>query len=375
MPYFDHAATTPLDPRVRDVLVEHAAEPLNPASIHRAGQRARRLLEQARTELAEAIGLRDPASLVLTSGATEAANLVLRGLADALGRPLRVLSSPIEHACIRQTLQALERAGRAHVHLLPVAEDGTVQLGGATVPEADLLCLMHANNETGVLQDVGSARDLAHRHGMLWLCDACQSPARVPLDAGALGADFVLLSAHKLYGPVGIGCVAGPGLDRLVPQLTGGAQEDERRAGTVAVALARAFAAAATLAVREREADAARLRALEQALLAALQVAGVAFRLNGAAPRLPGFLNLSFGNHAALDMVIALDRSGCCLSPGSACSTGVVPRSPVLAAMFPDDADRAGGGVRITFGRSSDESDIPPLVAAVQALTSRTQSR
>ncbi|MBX3730435.1 MAG: aminotransferase class V-fold PLP-dependent enzyme, partial [Candidatus Sumerlaeia bacterium] len=300
MRYFDHAATTPLDPRVRDALVEHAGEPLNPASIHGAGQHARRLLEHARGELAEAIGLHDPARIVFTSGATEAANLVLRGLADALARPLRVLSSPIEHACIRQTLESLERAGRARVHLLPVAEDGTVQLAADKLPEADLLCLMHANNETGVLQDVERARELARRHGMLWLCDACQSPARVLFDADALGADFVLLSAHKLYGPVGVGCLAGPGVDRLMPQLTGGAQEDERRAGTVAVALARAFAAAAALAVRERQADAARLRIHEHALLAGLHAAGVAFRLNGDAPRLPGFLNLSFADHAAL---------------------------------------------------------------------------
>ncbi|MDK2973145.1 MAG: cysteine desulfurase [Candidatus Sumerlaeota bacterium] len=370
MAYFDHAATTPLDPRVRDVMLEHAGEPLNPSSIHQPGQRARRLLDQARGQLAAAVGLGDAGQVCFTSGATEAANLALRGLATGnTGGPLHVVTSALEHSCVRETLEHLAETGRVVLHLLPVGGDGRAVLDDDAIPmQAGLLCLMHANNETGVVQDVAAARALARRRGIPWLCDACQTLGKEPLVLDDLGADLVILSAHKAYGPVGIGCLAGPGLGRLVPQITGGAQEEERRAGTPSVPLARAFAAAAELAVAELGQRREHLAALEEEFLACLARAGAPHRLNGTAPRLPGFLNLSFPGRDAVDMVIALDQHGESASPGSACSTGVVAASPVLAAMYPDDAERAAGGVRFTFGRQTTRQEVATLAETIVSI-------
>jgi cysteine desulfurase len=377
MAYFDHAATTPLDPRVRAVLLETLGPPLNPSSIHLDGQRARRLLEDARARLAAAVGLADPALLCFTSGATEAANLALRGLADAhRDGPLCVVTSPLEHSCVRATLERLAADGRVELHHLPVLPDGRARLDPAAVPpSAGLLCLMHANNETGVLQDVAGARALARERRIPWLCDAAQVPGKAPLDLDALGADLAILSAHKAGGPVGIGCLAGPALPRLLPQVTGGAQEDERRAGTQPVALARAFAEALALAAAEVDKRRAHRLACEHSFLAALERARVPFRLNGEATRLPGFLNLSFPGREAVDMVIALDQAGHRASPGSACSTGVVAASPVLAAMFPDDPERAAAGVRITFGPDTTPEAVGQLVESLASLVNPSSVR
>lgn len=383
MPYFDHAATTPLDPRVRDAWLELADEPLNPSSIHRQGQRARALLEEARERIAAAIGLADPAQILFASGATEAANMALRGMAGLLppDERLRVLSSPIEHSCVRDTVAALDDAGRIGAVALPVGESGRVRLDEAPRDRRALLCLMHANNETGVVQDVEAALEWKSAAGSAWLCDAVQSPGRVAFDADALGADFIVLSAHKLHGPPGIGCLAGPGVERLPPLITGGQQEGGRRPGTESVALAWAFARAVELAV-ERRAEAARhLAQLEEKFLRLLGAKGIAWRVNGDAPRLPGFLNLSFEGYSAVDLAIALDMADCCVSPGAACSTGVVAVSPVLEAMFPLDANRARGGLRLSFGFETDSSEVGILADALgrlirgKATTARSEAR
>lgn len=368
MPYFDHAATTPVDPRALAEFARLAPEALNASSIHAAGQRARRLLDGCRERLAAAMRLPDAADIVFTSGATEAANFALRGLAARGPRPLRVATSAIEHSCVRDTLGVLAAQGAVDLVELPVGEDGRARLEPARLAAVHLLCLMHGNNETGVIQDVAAARERRAGGRFLWLCDASQSLGKVPLDLGALEADLVILSSHKIYGPAGVGCLAGPGLGQLVPQITGGPQEDERRAGTQPVALVAAFVRAAELAVEELDARRAHLLALEEHFLAALRELGVAFQLNGAAERLPGFLNLSFAGFEAVDVVIALDQAGHCVSPGSACSTGVVAVSPVLSAMFGNETARAAGGVRITFGKDTTEPEVTALAGDLAAV-------
>lgn len=367
--YLDHAATTPMDERLLPLLQQHLREPLNPSSIHRDGQRARRLLEDARARLAAVLGLDDARSIVFTSGATEAANLALRGLAATSGAKRRIALSPLEHPCVRDTAEALARDGAADLVRLPATPGGRIDFGAAR--EADLLCAMHANNETGVLLDAAAARAFRDEAKCLWLCDASQSLGKAPLRCGDVRADLFILSSHKIHGPPGVGCLAGPGVMRLRAQMTGGPQEDERRAGTQAVAAILAFVRAAELAAEELDARRAHLASLEAALLDGLRQRAVPFVRNGEPPFLPGFLNIGVAGISATDAVIALDQSGFSVSPGSACSTGVVAVSHVLDAMFPGDPQRAAGGFRITFGKDSRATGVPALADAIARLAGR----
>lgn len=365
MAYFDHAATTPLDPRLAPLLAQALAMPLNPSSIHGAGRRARRRLEDARERIAARLGLGDAAQVLFTSGATESANLALRGLArDEM--LVRVACSALEHSCVGDTVAAMAAAGRAEAIPLAVGTDGRVVglKGGA--PAADVLCLMAANNETGIVQDTDAARAWrAAAAGRLWVCDATCLPGRSALGPAVAGADLVLLSGHKFGAPPGIGVVAGPGVGRLAPLATGGPQEDNRRAGTQAVALAEAMAQALDWAEDEVAARGVHYRELEGRLLAGLETVGRPWCLNGEGPRLPGMLNVTIAGLEAMDVVVALDQAGHCVSPGAACSTGVVAVSPVLAAMYPADHGRAAGGVRITLGVSNTPAEIDGLVVAL----------
>lgn len=374
MIHADHAATTPIDPRLLDQLAEDLRRPLNASSVHRAGQEARRMLEQCREECAALLGVADPADVAFTSGATEAANLALRGFAASLPRPIRVLSSPIEHACVRDTIEALARAGRAEIAPLAVGGDGRVVVPDAQPDGADLLCLMAVNNETGTEQDLAAAGALRRAPGrMLWLCDAAQAVGRIPVDAAAWGADWIIASGHKIGAPAGVGLLAGPGLRRIVPQATGGPQENELRAGTEPLALVRAFAAALRFAVEERAERAARMAACAEALLAALDGLGVPYRVNGA-HRAAGFANIALPGLEAMDVVIALDQAGVAASPGSACSTGVVSASPVLAAMYPDDAERAAGGVRFSFGPGNTPDEARAIAGRLVEIWARRRA-
>jgi cysteine desulfurase len=275
-----------------------------------------------------------------------------------------ILSSAIEHSCVRETLEHLTARGGIAVRSMEVLESGQAvpywDLGNGPL---DLLCLMHANNETGVLQDQGAASRLADSTGCVWLCDASQSFGKVPVRLPDLGAGLVIASSHKLGGPLGIALLAGSSVAQLAAQIVGGGQEEGRRGGTPAVALARAFAAAAAAAVARQESEADRLRVLEGQFLGRLTSLEVSWRLNGLGDRLPGFVNLSIRGLEAVEATIALDASGFRVSPGSACSTGVVEVSPVLKAMFPGDEERAKGGLRISMGRETTPEAVIGLAA------------
>lgn len=367
--YFDHAATTPADPRVIERVLPLLAEPLNASSVHQSGQRARRLLDEARQAARQSLGLRPGDPLVFTSGATEAANLALRGFCDARpGAPPVIACSAIEHSCVRDTVEFLAASGRCTVRPLAVAGDGRVVLEEGLMDGVDLLCLMAVNNETGVVQDSAGARALRERMGFRWLCDASQAVGRTAFDAAQWGADAVVASSHKVYGPPGAGCLAGPMVESLAPQVTGGPQEDEHRAGTEALPWIVGFAEALRLAVEEGPARRAHLATLEAGFLGHLAQQAPGFRINGSARRAPGFVNLSFPGHQAVDLVIALDQQGMRVSPGSACSTGVVAISPVLDAMYPGDGERAAGGIRVTFGRDNTLGEARELAAALALL-------
>lgn len=367
--YLDYAATTPLDERIAPLILREMAHPANASSVHQTGQRARGRLEEARTGLAALLGL-PPDQVVFTSSATEANNLALRGFCEATSRPVKILTSQLEHSCIRSTAERLADRGAAELQLMAVGEDGRARLPETT--DASLICLMAAQNETGVIQDLEGARRLAENSGALWHCDITQYFGVEPLNVPELGAGLVSFSAHKIYGPQGIGCLAGPGLKRIAPQLTGGPQEGEHRAGTQPVALIEGFVEAAKLAVAERSQRRSHLRALESLLLGRLREAGLPFFHNGGnGARLPGFLNLSFPGFTGADLVIALDARGFSVSAGSACATGVMETSPALAAMFSQDPTRAEGALRITPGKDTPVEAMESFADVLIQLVSR----
>lgn len=365
MIYLDHAATTPTDPRVIEQITREMAQPWNASSVHRRGQSARARLEEAREELAGLLNVR-PGHLVFTSGASEANNLAIRGLAARVrreGRRLYVCSSALEHSCVRETVERLSAAGEIELRQMPVEESGRA-MPPEEMPDAPaLLCLMATQNETGVRLPVEKARELVRKHPrMRWLCDATQAFPRERIDVAALGADLVSLSSHKLYGPAGVGALAGPGVEELEPLITGGPQEMEHRAGTQPVALIRGFVLAARLAREELDARRAKAEKLEEVFFCAMREQKVPFELNGAPEhRTAGFLNLSIEGFSGADLVIALDAAGHCVSSGSACATGVMETSPALAAMFPTNPKRAAGALRITPGKDTEGAAMVEL--------------
>ncbi len=382
--YLDHASTSPILPEVAGGMGGHLTLPLNASSVHTEGQRARALLEGAREEVADALGL-PPAEVVFTSGASESNNLAIRGFAEArraLARPLLIALSALEHSCVREACTALETTGRAELRWLPVTSEGQTvpprelgqDSGGQPVP--DLLCLMAVQNETGVIQPLDEARRWRNETGCLWLCDATQAIAVREEPLAAIGADLVSLSSHKIGGPPGVGVLAGPGIGQLLPQISGGPQEGEKRAGTQPVAAICGFALAVRLA-RERAGGHLRhLSALEDALLSGLRRRAVPFSINGeGVPRVSGFLNLAFPGFSGADLVIALDGLGFAVSSGSACATGVMETSPVLEAMFPGDPERASAAVRITPGSATTIEDMERLADALAGLVLRESGR
>lgn len=361
--YLDHNAGAPARPEVIDAMVETLSAAGNPSSVHDFGRRARARLEAARRDVAAAIGA-DPSGVVFTSGGTEANALALRGT----GR--RVLVSDIEHASVRQCGEA---------QIVPVGADGVVDLEGlgrllAADPKPALVSVMLANNETGIIQPVADVVRLARAHGALVHCDAAQGLGRLPVFLSDLDVDFLTLSAHKMGGPSGIGCLVLSNSDiSLAPILLGGGQEKSRRAGTENLAGIVGFATAARLAAAEAKGgDApARMRTLRDALEAqAVEKVPEARIVGGSSPRLCNTSCLILPDVAAQVQVMALDLAGVMVSAGSACSSGKVASSHVLAAMGlgPGLADCA---IRISLGPDSQAQDVDAFLSAWSDLARR----
>ena len=356
--YCDHCATTPLDPRVEQAMRPYWRERFgNPSSVHRIGQRARAALEEARRTVARAIGAQ-PEQLIFTSSATEANTLAIRGcLAARKTRPVHLITSCIEHACVIETCRQLERqeTGCA-VTVVPCGERGVVHVEdilAALRPDTALVALMHVNNETGMIQPAVELGRALRERGVCYLCDAVQNLGRVALSVGEIACDFLSLSSHKIYGPQGVGALYIRTGAALEPLIVGGGQERGLRAGTENLAGIVGFAAAVELAVREQSARRAHLEQCEAEFLGALERERVPRQLNGAmAPRAPGILNISFPGLTGYDLVIALDLEGIAVSAGAACSSGVPGPSHVLEGMGLERG-RLQGAVRFSFGMSN----------------------
>lgn len=368
--YLDYNAGAPLRPEARAALeLFLERETGNPASVHRAGQFARRMLERAREAVAELIGAA-PATVVFTSGGTEANNLAILGSARARPERRRVVSSAIEHSSILAPLAWLEASGFEVIRLAPDRE-------GRVVPEAvaasldDKTCLLSlglANSEVGTLQEAGALASLARRTGASFHLDAVQAVGRVGVDVAALGCDLLTISGHKLGAPAGTGALyLRPGTP-ISPTMLGGPQESAMRAGTPNLCGAVALGAVAQALSRDWREESERVERLTSRLLEGLRARIFGLRLNGPeAGRVPGTLNLTFPLVAGESLLIALDLAGVEVSMGSACAAGAVEPSHVLLAMGLSPA-AAQSSLRLSLGWQTTAEEVDRAVATIARL-------
>jgi cysteine desulfurase len=377
--YLDWNATAPLRPEALEAFREALAAVGNPSSVHAEGRAARRLVERAREQAAALVGAQ-PANVFFTSGGTEANMLALTPAIEAGGdkRPRgRLLISAIEHSSVlaggRFPAKAIER--------IKVGTDG--RISGAALADAlgraeqPLVSIMLANNETGVLQPVADCAGSVHASGGLLHVDAVQAAGRVPCDIGALGADLMTLSAHKIGGPKGVGALLRGNEDIHFPEplIRGGGQERGMRAGTENVAAISAFGAAAAAAGDQLAAEAARMLALRDALEDGLKaVTPEAVIFGAASDRLPNTTLFSLDGMKAETAVIAFDLEGIAVSSGAACSSGKVQPSHVLAAMGVSQP-LLRGAVRVSLGWTTTETDVDRFLGAWRKLASALSKR
>ncbi len=378
--YFDHNATTPVHPEVVEVVTRVLRDEFgNASSVHHFGQRAKGILDDARSAVAALINA-EPSEVVFTSGGTEADNFALRGVAEALevtGRK-HLIASSIEHEAVLNTLKALAKRGW-QTTVLPVGTSGIVEPGALADAISDrtaLVSVMHANNEVGTIQPVAELARVAHSHGALFHTDAVQSAAKIPVDARALGADLLSLSAHKFYGPKGAGALWIKRGARVAAILTGGKHERNRRAGTENVPAIAGFGAAARLAQQKLASEATRLAALRDRLEEGVLARVPGTQINGdRTSRVPNTTNISFDGVEAESLLIALDLEGIAVSTGSACSSGTLEPSHVLRAMgLP--SHRTQNSIRISLGAGNTDAEVdyfldrlPAVVTKLRTLT------
>jgi cysteine desulfurase len=368
--YLDYAATTPVDPRVAEAMIEclrpegaHG----NPSSVgHEHGRRARALIEKARAQVAKAIGAR-PECIIWTSGATESDNLAILGAARFhADRGRHVVSARTEHKAVLDPLKQLEREGFEVTWLKPDC-DGVVcpeQVEEALRPDTQLVSLMHVNNETGVIQDVHSVGRMCRDRGIAFHVDAAQSAGKLPIDVEAMCIDLLSLTAHKTYGPKGIGALyvrRKPPLG-LRPLMFGGGQETGLRSGTLPTHQIVGMGLAFELATQEMESDVARIRALRDRLWEGIRAVG-GVELNGHVERrVAGLLNVSFHGIEGESLQFALRELA--VSSGSACSSGSDEASYVLRALGRSD-QLAQSSLRFSIGRFTTPEEIETAIAAV----------
>ena len=386
--YLDHAATTPMRPEAIAAMVEELGHLGNPSSLHAAGRRARRVVEESREQLAEVFGAR-PSEVIFTSGGTEADNLAVKGLywarqdgaARRQGNRHRVLTTSVEHHAILDSVRWLEEAQGAEAVWLAVGDDGMVRPAAlraaiAQAPEqVAVVSVMWANNEVGAVQPVSELAAVAHEYGVPFHTDAVQAAAQLPVDFAASGADGLTVTGHKLGGPVGVGALILARGAAPVPVLHGGGQERDIRSGTLDTPAIRAFAVAAAACAGQRAEEAERLAALRDDLVRQVLAAVPDAVLNGPPPgpdRLPGNAHFSFPGCEGDALLMLLDAAGIACSTGSACTAGVAEPSHVLLAMGADDS-RARGSLRFSLGHTSTKHDVDALGLVIREVVDRAR--
>ncbi|ARX86621.1 MULTISPECIES: cysteine desulfurase family protein [Streptomyces] len=388
MAYLDHAATTPMLPEAISAMTAQLAVTGNASSLHAAGRRARRTVEEAREALAESLGAR-PSEVVLTSGGTEADNLAVKGLywarrsgADGGQARTRVLASPVEHHAVLDAVDWLGEHEGATVEYLPVDGHGRVHPDAlreaiARNPEdVALATVMWANNEIGTLQPVRELADVCAEFDVPLHADAVQAFGQVPVDFGASGLAAMTVSGHKVGGPYGIGALLLGRAHSPVPVLHGGGQERHVRSGTLDVPAVAAFAVAGRLAAERREWFAREIGALRDELVAAVRAAVPDAILGGdpdPAGRLPANAHFTFPGCEGDSLLLLLDAQGIECSTGSACTAGVAQPSHVLLATG-TDPDLARGTLRFSLGHTSTKEDVEAVAAAIGPAVERART-
>jgi cysteine desulfurase len=377
--YFDHNATTPVDPAVLEAMLPFLSGDFgNASSIHTFGQRARAAVETAREQVAALINAR-PQEVVFTSGGTESDNHAIFGVAQVLlftassggsvRRGAHVITSSIEHEAVLNSCEALEKLGVA-VTYLPVSRDGLINPGEvpkAIRPETVLITVMHANNELGVIQPLAEIGQIAAERKITFHSDAVQSIGKIPVEVPALHLDLLSLSGHKLYAPKGIGAIYIRSGTRLRQLLFGGHHQRGFRPGTENVAGIVALGKAAEMARLALAEDSPRISALRDRLEQELLSRIPDCRVNGlSAPRTPNTSNIAFSGIEGEALVIALDLKGLACSTGAACSSGAVEPSHVLTAIgLP--AIEARASVRFSLGRHTTETEVDAALELIPA--------
>jgi cysteine desulfurase len=380
--YLDHAATTPMLPEAIEVMTEELAQLGNPSSLHNAGRRARRVVEESREQIAEVLHAR-PSEVVFTSGGTEADNLAIKGLYWTRQEPprRRVLVTSIEHHAVLDSVRWLHTHEGAEASYLDVNSDGVLTpeaLAAALEPDpaaVALVSVMWANNEVGAVQPIGELAEVAHARGVVFHSDAVQAAAQLPVDFADSGADALTVTSHKLGGPIGVGALLLRRGIEPVPVLHGGGQERDVRSGTLDAPAIRAFATAVIISAERREAEAKRLSVLRDDLIRQIIEAVPDAVLNGPPPgpgRLPGNAHFSFPGCEGDALLMLLDAKDIACSTGSACTAGVAQPSHVLLAMGAD-ADRARSSLRFSLGHTSTQEDVDAVGAVIGEAVERAR--
>jgi cysteine desulfurase len=375
--YLDHAATTPVHPHVLKAMLPYFSEVYgNPSSIHTCGQEAKAAIEKARAGVARLIGAREE-EITFTSGGTEADNSALYGIAFTNEKKSNhIITTTIEHHAVLETCKFLEKQG-FKVTYLPVDKYGMVNpddIKKAITPGTILISVMHANNEIGTIQPLLEIGKIAREAGAYFHTDAVQTVGHIPVDVNALGVDFLSISAHKLYGPKGIGALYIRKGTKIGSFLHGGGQERGRRAGTENVPGIVGLGKAAEIALQEMNEEVARLTRLRDEFIGELEKRIEDIHLNGhPVKRLPNNINVSVNYVEGESMLLNLDMAGICASTGSACSSGNLEPSHVLLATGCSH-EQAHGSLRFTLGKWTTEGELKKVLEVLPLIVEKLRA-
>lgn len=377
--YLDNAATTAMLPEALEVMYRESANVGNASSLHGAGRRARRVVEESREKLAAAVGAK-PQEIIFTASGTEANNLAVKGLYWRAGASKRaIVSTPIEHHAILDPLEWLEREQSVTLHMAEVDSDGTTkvdsiaQLLSEYQKEISFVTVMHSNNEVGALQPVAEIAAISREYEMPIHTDAVQSFGKVPLDFGKLGVSALTISGHKIGGPLGVAALVAKKDLELTPLLHGGGQERDVRSGTLHTPAIAAFATAAELSQQRLQINADRIRSMRERLINGVTAAVDDVRINGGENTLPGIAHFTFAGAEGDALLLLLDAQGVQCSTGSACSAGIAQPSHVLIAMGMAPKI-ARSSIRFSIGTTTSEKDIDKAISVISEVVSRARA-
>lgn len=378
--YLDHAATTPLDQRVLEAMLPYMTENFgNANSAHHLGQQAKVVVEDAREKIAYLINA-EPSEIIFTSGGTESDNAVIKGVLAISGDKKEVVTSHLEHHAVLHPIEMSKMSGFKPLYV--DSEDcGRVSarnVEDVITDQTALVSLMHVNNEIGCINEIKEIAELCRAQNIPFHSDTVQSLGKIPVDVKELGLDFLSGSAHKIYGPKGVGIMYVRNGSRWIPWMTGGSQERRRRGGTINVPGVVGFAKALELAVSEMEENTAKFKHLRFTLLSMLdeKLTSCSYSVNGGTEnKVPHIINLSFTDDQGQGvdgemLLLNLDIEGICVSNGSACTSGAVEPSHVLIGLGVQEA-AAKSSIRVSFGKKNTEADVLYFVEKLDAVLSR----